>query len=311
TSSAASSTAGWRRTDGSCASRSSSPTVPARWHASPASSPCSRPTSSRARTSGASATLPLARPPSSSPSRREASNMSRKSSTDCRKKATASDRSAFRARENSAGFPWGARHLGLTTAFLLMLLTLGCQSSSSDGEPASGKESTAERTAAPRDRGPQTPTALSNEALAELITNREGRPLVVHFWASWCAPCIEEWPTLQALADTWQDRGVDFVMVSVDDSIDHKAMLDFLEQRPASGDNRWWSSEDMDALLRITGGGWQGGLPATFVYDTDGELQRAWLEQVDRSRLESLLGTLTALASPPRTLDTRLAQRSP
>lgn len=45
----------------------------------------------------------------------------------------------------------------------------------------------------------------------------EGGVLVVNFWASWCVPCQEEAPVLQAFAEQWADRGVTLVGIIYND----------------------------------------------------------------------------------------------
>lgn len=57
-----------------------------------------------------------------------------------------------------------------------------------------------------------------------------GRPVVVNFWASWCDPCREEMPELQAAWEQYKDRGVLFIGVNVMDSTDNA--LAFLEEFP-------------------------------------------------------------------------------
>jgi cytochrome c biogenesis protein CcmG, thiol:disulfide interchange protein DsbE len=46
--------------------------------------------------------------------------------------------------------------------------------------------------------------------------NFGGKVLVVNFWASWCAPCVEEAPSLEEFAKTFKDSGVVVLGVSVD-----------------------------------------------------------------------------------------------
>jgi len=43
-----------------------------------------------------------------------------------------------------------------------------------------------------------------------------GRVLVLNFWASWCAPCVEETPSLSRLAQQYADKGVVVLGISVD-----------------------------------------------------------------------------------------------
>lgn len=68
----------------------------------------------------------------------------------------------------------------------------------------------------------------SFEAPGGFLVDGEGRPVplaqrlapvtLVHFWATWCAPCITEIPALQQLAADFQDEPrFDLVMIAVDD----------------------------------------------------------------------------------------------
>jgi thiol-disulfide isomerase/thioredoxin len=43
-----------------------------------------------------------------------------------------------------------------------------------------------------------------------------GRWLIVNFWATWCAPCVEEMPLLQRIADEYASRGVAVVGLGID-----------------------------------------------------------------------------------------------
>src|ERR1700733_14869378 len=46
--------------------------------------------------------------------------------------------------------------------------------------------------------------------------NFGGKVLVLNFWASWCAPCVEEAPALNEFAKTFKNTGVVVLGVSVD-----------------------------------------------------------------------------------------------
>lgn len=46
-----------------------------------------------------------------------------------------------------------------------------------------------------------------------------GKVVVVDFWASWCAPCKEEMPVLEALYKRYKDKGLVVIGVSVDNDL--------------------------------------------------------------------------------------------
>ncbi len=50
--------------------------------------------------------------------------------------------------------------------------------------------------------------------------------VVLHFWATWCPPCVEETPSLEKFAERVQSQGVVVVGVSVDE--DRKALQEFI-----------------------------------------------------------------------------------
>ena len=61
---------------------------------------------------------------------------------------------------------------------------------------------------------PAIPFEGPNGGPATLATFR-GKPLIVNLWATWCAPCVKEMPTLDALAAREKDR-LQLIVVSMD-----------------------------------------------------------------------------------------------
>jgi peroxiredoxin len=58
---------------------------------------------------------------------------------------------------------------------------------------------------------------LSLEGKTVSLSSFRGRVVMVHFWATWCPPCVEEIPTLERLNRTFADRDFDILAVSVDE----------------------------------------------------------------------------------------------
>jgi peroxiredoxin len=69
----------------------------------------------------------------------------------------------------------------------------------------------------PGDRAPNvqgsTPTGTP---LA--LYDTKGKLFLLNFWATWCAPCIEEMPALQSLHTKFKDRGFQVIGIAVDDT---------------------------------------------------------------------------------------------
>jgi len=97
-------------------------------------------------------------------------------------------------------------------------------------------------------------------ALSELA----GRPLVVNFWASWCAPCYDEAPVLQAYWREYQDTDVVFVGVQTQDRGKRAEGRAFIEQFGLTFPN----VVDDDSLVSVDWGLF--GVPETFFVARDG-----------------------------------------
>ncbi len=78
---------------------------------------------------------------------------------------------------------------------------------------------------------PTTPfvdAAGKTHTLAEF----KGKAVVVNLWATWCAPCVQEMPTLAKLADATKGEAVAIVPISLDREDDRANAASFIAKRP-------------------------------------------------------------------------------
>lgn len=96
------------------------------------------------------------------------------------------------------------------------------------------------------------------------LSEQRGNVIVLNFWGSWCGPCRAETPTLEAIYQAYQDRGVIFIGVTYLDEIEDS--LAFIEEFNVSYPN------GADNQLRISDQYRIEGAPETFVIDQGGKI---------------------------------------
>jgi len=96
--------------------------------------------------------------------------------------------------------------------------------------------------------------------------SQRGRILVINFWATWCPPCREEMPAIEAFYSKYRRSGVDVIAVSLDDRSDLESVRNVMASYsfPAA----LATDSDLAAFGRVR------HVPATFVIDRDGMLRR-------------------------------------
>jgi thiol-disulfide isomerase/thioredoxin len=131
---------------------------------------------------------------------------------------------------------------------------------------------------------------IDETGFKNLIQNRDDKILVVNVWATWCIPCREEFPALVKIANKYQNENVEVVGISADypDEIESKVQP-FLESQKAGFKNYVKNFEDDDAFINSVNPEWGGALPATFVYDIDGNLQESHFGQNDFAGFQELI----------------------
>ena len=108
--------------------------------------------------------------------------------------------------------------------------------------------------------------------------------VVVNFWASWCLPCREEFPEFirySREADP-DDVQVKFVTIDFEEDLPHAAQ--FLKQHGVGGTTFVKNGKEGPFINEINPN-WSGAIPATAVYDRDGNRLAFWEGMVSYDQL--------------------------
>ena len=104
------------------------------------------------------------------------------------------------------------------------------------------------------------------EDLQKQINKVSDTTLVVHFWATWCKPCIEELPNYEKLSQEFVKKKVRFLMVSMDFTKDLKGKVEpFIEKNGIRSEVVLLDEPDYNAWIDEIDKDWSGTIPATLM----------------------------------------------
>jgi peroxiredoxin len=157
----------------------------------------------------------------------------------------------------------GNRMWFVFTLLLLSFLLAGCSSDSTDLEERAEQEDRKKGFLHIGDLAPDFSLELLDGSTF-ILSEQKGNVVLINVWASWCIPCREEAPALQAAYLTYQKKGVAFIGVAVQDS--EKKIRKFVDEFgitfPIAFDRK---SEVVDVYNLY-------GIPKTFILDREGRL---------------------------------------
>lgn len=113
---------------------------------------------------------------------------------------------------------------------------------------------------------------VTAEGLKKLRANDTGKVLLVNFWATWCGPCLTEFPDLENTWRMFRRRDFDLVTVSANLPDEAAGVMKILKQEHASSRNLQFATEDTYGLQAAFEPKWEGGVPFTMVIAPGGKV---------------------------------------
>lgn len=114
---------------------------------------------------------------------------------------------------------------------------------------------------------------LNSVQLKEKISSRNGKILFVNFWATWCVPCVEEFPALIKLAENYKQKDIEFLSLSVDLVKEiNSSVIPFLQKQKVNFPVYVIPEKESEKVINLVQPDWNGAIPATAIFDRQGNL---------------------------------------
>jgi thiol-disulfide isomerase/thioredoxin len=113
-------------------------------------------------------------------------------------------------------------------------------------------------------------TKVDRAEFDKVIARHKGKVVLVDFWATWCAPCVKQFPHTVGLAHKYADKGLVVISVSFDDPDEEAEVRKFLGERGANFENLQSKVDAQQAIddFQID----NGAIPNYWIYDRAGKL---------------------------------------
>jgi peroxiredoxin len=136
---------------------------------------------------------------------------------------------------------------------------------------------------------PVSLNTIEEPALKELLTNNTDKLRLINIWATWCGPCVTEFPEFISINRMYRRRDFEFISISADDPTKKDKVLKFLQQQQASNINYLFASDDKYKLIEAIDPKWQGALPYTILVEPGGKIVYGKQGPIDPEEIKRMI----------------------
>lgn len=128
---------------------------------------------------------------------------------------------------------------------------------------------------------------ISLDQLKALIKNESINYRLINVWATWCGPCVVEFPSLVDMHRMYRNREFEMISISLDDLERKQNALNFLIKKQASMKNYIFTG-DRYAFIDAIDAKWEGALPYTLFVAPGGKIiysQQGLIDALEMKRI--------------------------
>lgn len=136
---------------------------------------------------------------------------------------------------------------------------------------------------------PVTLETIDEAGIKNLIKNNSDKLRLINVWATWCGPCVTEYPEFITMNRMYRRRDFEFISISADDPTKKDKALQFLQKQESSAKNYIFSTDDKYKLIESIDPNWQGALPYTILVEPGGKIVYAKQGPIDPAEMKKMI----------------------
>lgn len=113
---------------------------------------------------------------------------------------------------------------------------------------------------------------LDENGVKNLLKNDSKKLRLINVWATWCGPCVVEYPEFVSIQRMYGQRDFEFISISADKIIQKEKALNLLKSKHSAVKNYIFNGKDSYQLIEAIDPKWDGALPYTMLIEPGGKI---------------------------------------
>ena len=115
--------------------------------------------------------------------------------------------------------------------------------------------------------------AIDAAGITQLLKNEDSEKLrLINVWATWCGPCVIEYPDFIVLQRMYGARDFEFISLSADKIAQQDKALKFLQSKNSAVKNYIFNGDDIYEMVEAVDESWNAALPYTILVEPGGKI---------------------------------------
>ncbi|MCC7464683.1 MAG: redoxin domain-containing protein [Saprospiraceae bacterium] len=135
---------------------------------------------------------------------------------------------------------------------------------------------------------------IRKETLQQWLNADTDTVYVLNFWATWCAPCVEELPAFEKIHKEYASKKVKVVLISTDFKRNVESKLKpFVKRKNLQSQVVFMDEPNPNNWVNMVSPDWSGALPATLIVHKRKDIALFFEKQLNYETLEEIIQRLT------------------